>query len=85
MDRTRPAWEILLSKTKIRHAAVAQNAKLHVLNAQGTLKGVQLDLSVPKLDERQARPRENQSLDLCYWREALRPVVTLVVSRDEET
>lgn len=59
MDRTRRARKILLRKASMRHRGVAQSAKLHVLNAQRTLKGVQLDLSVPKLDERQARLREN--------------------------
>jgi len=65
-DRTRAARKILLRKAKVRHVAVVKSANLHVLNSQRTLKGVQLDLSIPQLDERQARPRENQSLDLCY-------------------
>jgi hypothetical protein len=51
-EMDRPARKILLS------------AKLHVLRAQRTLKGVQLELSVSELDERQARLRENQSLNL---------------------
>ena len=73
MDRTRPARKILLS------------AKLYVLNAQRTLKGVQLELSVPELDERQAHLRKNQSLNLYYRRKTLQPEVTLDGSREAQT
>ena len=37
----------------------APRAKLRILNAQRTLKGAQLELSVPELDEWQAQLREN--------------------------
>jgi len=78
MDRTRPARKILLRKTSVRHGAIAESAKLHVLNAQRTLKGLQFELSVPELHERQADLRENQSLEFYHRRKARQPVIKLV-------
>jgi hypothetical protein len=72
MDRARPARKILLS------------AKLHVPHAQRTLKGVQLELSVPELHERQAHLRKNQSLNLYGRRNTLQPEVTLDGSREAQ-
>ena len=52
---------------------------------RSTLKSVQLELSIPELNERQAHLRKNQSLELYHWRKALQPVVTLVGSRVAQT
>ena len=82
MDRTQPARNILLRNTKVRRPPVPYRANLHVLNTQRTLKSFQLEPPVPELDERQARPRENQSIDLYDRRKALQPVTIRVSSRE---
>ena len=56
---------------QFQRTAIAQRIELHVLKEKRVLKSVQLQVSPPKPEERHARLREKQSLDLIYrwkWR-----------------
>src|SRR5258708_40349803 len=85
MERTRPAGVTLSWDKRAAHTANADKTKLHALNVKRALKGVQLQPSAPESEERQARLREDQSLDLVHWRKMIQAVVTLVRSREQET
>src|SRR5258708_2049792 len=85
MDRTQPVGITLSRETRAPHTAIAGRAKLPGLNVERALKGGQLQASTPELDERQARLRENQSLNLVHWRKMLPAVVTRVSCSEPET
>jgi len=63
----------------------AYRTRLHILNMKRALKGVQLQSSAPKLDQRQARLREKKCLKLFQLRKAFQAVVTFVSSRGQQT
>ena len=63
----------------------ASGISLQALKVKRVLKGVQLQPSAPELGERQARLRENQSLNLFSRRKALKALVTLVRPREQGT
>jgi hypothetical protein len=80
LARTRTAWIALSLETDQAH-----RTRLHNLNMIRALKGVQLQTSAPKLDERQARLCEKKSPKMFQLREAFQAVVTLVSSRKLKT
>jgi hypothetical protein len=76
LARTRTAWIALSRGTHQAH-----RTRLHILNMIRALKNVQLQTSAPKLDERQARLREKESLKMFQLRKAFQAVVAFVSSR----
>jgi hypothetical protein len=76
LARTRTDWIALSLETD-----QADRTRLHNLNMIRALKGVQLQTSAPKLDERQARLREKKSLKMFQLRKAFQAVVAFVSSR----
>lgn len=80
LARTRTSWIVLSRKTDQAHST-----RLHVLNMKRALKGVQLQTSAPKLDQRHACLRELQSLNLFRLRETFQAVAYFVTSHEQET
>jgi hypothetical protein len=75
LARTRTDWIALSLETDQAH-----KTRLHSLNMIRALKGVQLQTSAPKLDERQARLREKKSLKMFQLRKAFQAVIAFVSS-----
>jgi hypothetical protein len=63
----------------------AHGARLHVLNMKCALKGVQLQTSTPKLDQRHARLREKQSLSLFGLRKPFQAMASFITTREQDT
>src|ERR1700746_336203 len=53
------------------HPAIVERIEQGVPYMKRALKDVQLQASATELNERQARPRETQSLNLVHWRKML--------------
>lgn len=80
-----------LARTRTSRIALSRGThqphrtRLHVLNMKRALKGVQLQSSAPKLDQRQTRLRVKKSLKLLQLRKAFQAVVAFGSSPEHQT
>ena len=82
IERPRPAGITLSRGTEVPQTARGRRTKLNVLHIKGAYNGIKPQPSAPELDQRQARPREKQSLNLFRRGKALLAVVTFIGSRE---
>src|ERR1700720_3135343 len=82
IERPRPAGITLSRGTEVPQTARGRRTKLNILHVKGAYNAIKPQSSAPEFDERQARPREKQSLNLFRRGKALPAVVTFIGSRD---
>ena len=85
MERAWPAGITLSGETRAAHTAIIERTKIRTRDASRALKSVQMQPSAPELNERQARARESQGLNLVQGRKMLQVIVALVSSREHDT